>query len=524
MTSVPTRPAHPVPHAVRAGGDQAPHPHRAVDAGPGPGRDRARRAVRGVQDPRARGAQDPGRHRAGRDEPVQGRHGAHGGRGHGARGLRRAAAARTRGAAARRAARRLPRRRARRARPAPTPRPTPPNAPSPTGSSTAPSTCRAATRCSAGCSTRSATRRPSSPPWPGRPTPPGSGRRPSTGRSCGSPLAGDADGAAARALHAHIASFVAAGLPRASRRTTEGPGMTQRLTFEAQRAALADVVAIPVTPFAEDGTVDQDAHRALLRRLLDGGVQHPHPERQHRRVLRPHPRRAAPGHGVDHRGGRRPRRRSSSASATTCRPPSPPPAHARDARRPDGDGPSARPPVRLAGRLGRLPPRHRRGRSRAGRRPVHPQRRCSPAPRLAELADACPNVIGVKYAVPDAARFAAFARDAGLERFVWVAGLAELYAPSYFAAGATGFTSGLVNVAPAVSLNMLEALRSGDYRGGHEGLGADPPLRGAARRPAVRRQRHRRQGGPGLARPVPPRRTPAEPGAARGASAPRSPP
>lgn len=83
--------------------------------------------------------------------------------------------------------------------------------------------------------------------------------------------------------------------------------------------------------------------------------------------------------------------------------------------------------------------------------------------RLAELADACPNVIGVKYAVPDAARFASFARDAGLERFVWVAGLAEPYAPSYFSAGATGFTSGLVNVAPAVSLNMIEALRSGDY-------------------------------------------------------------
>lgn len=83
--------------------------------------------------------------------------------------------------------------------------------------------------------------------------------------------------------------------------------------------------------------------------------------------------------------------------------------------------------------------------------------------RLAELADACPNVVGVKYAVPDAARFAAFARDAGLERFVWVAGLAEPYAPSYFSAGATGFTSGLVNIAPAVSLNMIEALRSGDY-------------------------------------------------------------
>ena len=38
-------------------------------------------------------------------------------------------------------------------------------------------------------------------------------------------------------------------------------------TFETRRTALADVVAIPVTPFAEDGTVDQDTHRALLRRL-----------------------------------------------------------------------------------------------------------------------------------------------------------------------------------------------------------------------------------------------------------------
>ncbi|MFD8812216.1 dihydrodipicolinate synthase family protein, partial [Streptomyces sp. NPDC059627] len=45
------------------------------------------------------------------------------------------------------------------------------------------------------------------------------------------------------------------------------------VAFETQRAALADVVAIPVTPFAADGGVDQDAHRALLRRLLDGGVR-----------------------------------------------------------------------------------------------------------------------------------------------------------------------------------------------------------------------------------------------------------
>ena len=36
-------------------------------------------------------------------------------------------------------------------------------------------------------------------------------------------------------------------------------------TFEAQRTALADVVAIPVTPFAEDGTIDREAHLKIGR-------------------------------------------------------------------------------------------------------------------------------------------------------------------------------------------------------------------------------------------------------------------
>jgi len=78
------------------------------------------------------------------------------------------------------------------------------------------------------------------------------------------------------------------------------------------------------------------------------------------------------------------------------------------------------------------------------------------------LGEACPNVVGVKYAVRDPARFGAVARDAGAERFTWLAGLAELSAPGYFALGATGFTSGLVNVAPKLSLEMLDALRAGD--------------------------------------------------------------
>ena len=82
---------------------------------------------------------------------------------------------------------------------------------------------------------------------------------------------------------------------------------------------------------------------------------------------------------------------------------------------------------------------------------------------IAALADRAPNVIGVKYGLRDASTFAAVARDAGIDRFTWLAGAAELTAPSYWACGAHGFTSGLANVDPALPLAMLDALRGNDF-------------------------------------------------------------
>jgi 4-hydroxy-tetrahydrodipicolinate synthase len=82
---------------------------------------------------------------------------------------------------------------------------------------------------------------------------------------------------------------------------------------------------------------------------------------------------------------------------------------------------------------------------------------------IAELADRAPNVLGIKYGLRDASRFAQVARDAGLDRFAWLAGAAELTAPSFWASGARGFTSGLANVSPRLALDMLEALRAGDF-------------------------------------------------------------
>jgi 4-hydroxy-tetrahydrodipicolinate synthase len=83
--------------------------------------------------------------------------------------------------------------------------------------------------------------------------------------------------------------------------------------------------------------------------------------------------------------------------------------------------------------------------------------------QIGQLGALCPNVIGVKYSVPDPVRFASVALDAGPGRFEWLAGLAELSAPGYFAVGATGFTSGLVNVAPAISLEFHRLLAAAQY-------------------------------------------------------------
>ncbi len=80
------------------------------------------------------------------------------------------------------------------------------------------------------------------------------------------------------------------------------------------------------------------------------------------------------------------------------------------------------------------------------------------------IADLCaiPSVIGVKWATPNPLKLSE-AMAACDPEIVWVGGLAEVWAPAFYAVGARGFTSGLINVWPQRSVAIHEALAAGDY-------------------------------------------------------------
>lgn len=74
-----------------------------------------------------------------------------------------------------------------------------------------------------------------------------------------------------------------------------------------------------------------------------------------------------------------------------------------------------------------------------------------------------PNIVGMKYAFPDAPRLAERIRQCRPLGKIAVCGLAEPWAAPFQAVGAQGFTSGLVNVLPGLSLQVRDALALGDY-------------------------------------------------------------
>lgn len=74
-----------------------------------------------------------------------------------------------------------------------------------------------------------------------------------------------------------------------------------------------------------------------------------------------------------------------------------------------------------------------------------------------------PNIAGIKFASGNLMLLAEVIRATKDAPAIWVCGLAEGWAPAFYAMGARGFTSGLVNVFPERSHAIHRALEAGDY-------------------------------------------------------------
>ncbi|MBB6486669.1 dihydrodipicolinate synthase family protein [Rhizobium lusitanum] len=73
------------------------------------------------------------------------------------------------------------------------------------------------------------------------------------------------------------------------------------------------------------------------------------------------------------------------------------------------------------------------------------------------------NIVGIKFATTDLMLLTRSIAASDPNGALFVCGLAESWAPTFAAAGARGFTSGLVNVAPKLSLAVHAALARGDF-------------------------------------------------------------
>ncbi|WP_339106323.1 dihydrodipicolinate synthase family protein [Haloterrigena salinisoli] len=72
------------------------------------------------------------------------------------------------------------------------------------------------------------------------------------------------------------------------------------------------------------------------------------------------------------------------------------------------------------------------------------------------------GVVGIKYALPDSVKLGA-GISAGADDVVWVNGLAEPYAVSYWAEGVEGFSAGVSNFRPEIGLELYDALANENW-------------------------------------------------------------
>lgn len=236
------------------------------------------------------------------------------------------------------------------------------------------------------------------------------------------------------------------------------------MNLDEIRTALRTVVAIPITPFADDGGVDWATYRRLVTRMVDDGV----------RVVTPN------GNTSEFYSltAVEQRRQVDETMAAVK-------ASRHDALVLAGVGFDAQSALEMATYAEIVG-----AQAVMVHQPVHPYRSddgwiayhkaiAAAVPELGivpyvrdpsitaatirRLADACPNFVGIKYAVGNPPLFSKIVREVGAERLAWVCGIAESWAPFFWIGGAQGFTSGLVNLTPRLSLAMQAALEAGNF-------------------------------------------------------------
>jgi 4-hydroxy-tetrahydrodipicolinate synthase len=243
-------------------------------------------------------------------------------------------------------------------------------------------------------------------------------------------------------------------------RTQEVPVSLDAAAADRLKSALATVVAIPVTPFGPGGDVDWGAHAGLIRRLAGGGVTviTPNGNTGEFYALTPQEARRAAESAVKAAEGNAEILAGVGLDTATAI------GAARHARDVGASMVMIHQPVHpYVSAEGWLAYHEAIAQAVPGIGVVlYVRDPRIDGPLIARLGERCPNVIGVKYGVRDPVLFASAVRDTAPGRFTWLAGLAELTAPGLWPAGAQGFTSGLVNVLPALPLALLAALNRGD--------------------------------------------------------------
>lgn len=233
------------------------------------------------------------------------------------------------------------------------------------------------------------------------------------------------------------------------------------MDFEELKRAFATVVAIPVTPFTADGSVDFATYRRLLERMVDSGIT----------VVTPN------GNTSEFYSLTADEQRQEvEATADAVR------GQAVILAGVGYDARTAAEMARFAAERG--------AQAVMVHQPVHPFKSdegwiayhkavADAVPELAivpylrdatvrpqavaRLADQCPNFVAIKYAIQNPVQFATTVEIVGKDRLAWICGVAESWAPFFWPGGACGFTSGLVNLTTDFSLGMLVTLDGGDY-------------------------------------------------------------